>query len=325
MARAELRTHQIPGQPEQPHPRWGVQPRPLVVAADVGGDGAVQVGFAGRQHQPGGGQLLDDDGDAGVGFGIPVAHGNPRLRRRPQPLGARQRGGVGFRRPQIGPHRLEGVDDFRRLFLHMAVNADADALDDGVDDAEDEFQLGDALHRHLLHILPPQVNLLHRPVSQRYIVIGKHPFPGHQHVVEHRQGVHFVEPPRQRRLGQRQPGIVGGAADEPQPRRGDGNGEPDAVLAVSRHLRAQRAVHRRKDFVGKGGQRRQLLGAPHDDALSAGIHHADGDVGVGLFRQAGGAVHLRMAESVGQAQIVFAHIFIVGADVGGVARFVGAE
>ena len=79
----------------------------------------------------------------------------------------------------------------------MGLAADEmDALGNPTDDTQDEFQLGDVFHRHLLHILTPHWDGFQGFVGQLQVLEIEYPLPRDQHVVENGQGVHLIVPPR---------------------------------------------------------------------------------------------------------------------------------
>ena len=160
------------------------------------------------QHQPSRGKLLDDLRDPLVGVGPPVPHDVQGFGRWPEPDASFDRSSVGLGGPEERPHHLQRVDYLRYLFPDMVKSCYADALGYHVHEAKHELQLGDVLHRHLLHVLPPKRGPLQRKIGKLDVLEGEHALPGNQNVVEDSQGVHLVELARQRIIVEGVAGVV---------------------------------------------------------------------------------------------------------------------
>ena len=191
-------------------------------------------------------------------------------------------------------------------------------------DAQDELQLGDVLHRYLLHVLAPHGNSLQGKVRQFHIPKLEDPVPGNQHVLKHGKGVHFVVAAGQGVVIQRLAKVVGLPAYKFQPGRVYGDRETHAVFSFILGIDVQRPVNRTENFIGKRRQRRQLLGAPYNDSIIGGVHHAHRGVLIGQLADRQRPVNLGMPEGMGQAKVALSHVFVVLDQVVPVAVVVAA-
>ncbi|ODU87195.1 MAG: hypothetical protein ABT00_08390 [Bordetella sp. SCN 68-11] len=220
---------------------------------------------------------------------------------------------------QFGAHDA-GLDHLDRVqaladhVLHVQVDIGIDRARDGDHGTGHQLQLDQAPHRRLLRRELPNRRPAVHAVGQLHILVDEHPVPGHQHVVEHQQGIGLLEAAGQRMLVvildqsllERRPG------DLAQARRRQRQRERDRVAFVAR-LEHGQAVD--QHLVGDRPHGRQHAGAPHDQAFVGFADHAQVEVGLGLLVRGLGPVVLRCDERVRQEQVVVAHVLDVAHEV----------
>ena len=157
--------------------------------------------------------------------------------------------------------------------------------------------------------LPPHDAQVDEVVVELPIAVAEDALPRHEDVVEDGEGVHLVEAAGEGLVVEGAARVEALAADEAEAFRRNGDGEAEGVHLLL--LAAQGAVGRDEELVREGREGGEELGAAQDDALRGGVDDADGDVGVGLLADGGAPVHLRVAEAMGERQVVVADVGVV--------------
>ena len=153
-------------------------------------------------------------------------------------------------------------------------------------------------------------------VATLYIPQQEDPFPGHQHIIENHQGVHFFEPRPQRMVESGTTVVKTLPANIAETRRVAGDGKGNGVLVgVCRRLVGTGRIDR--DFVRNGAKGSQHPRATNYDPGIRFLDHPQGNIlsqGVGNI-PLGSAGTLRVDQGMGQTQVFFPYKLAVAAHI----------
>jgi hypothetical protein len=151
------------------------------------------------------------------------------------------------------------------------------------------------------------------------IAVDKQSLPGNEDVVEHGNGVHLVKATRHRPVEPTALAIKRVPTDEPQARRGHGNGKGQHIdrLIGMRQQRLGKMHH----LIAERGESCQHAGTLDDDPSGVFFHHRQMHVRRLLARRRGTS-RLDRHQGMGQAQILRTTALIVALHVLSKARLV---